>query len=232
MTAPVAERGSARQRGGGIGRAAVLIGAITMLARVIGFGRQVVFAHTVQASCLGTAYTTANMVPNIIYDIVMGGALTAVVVPVLAGPALAAGGRGRGGGPRASAADLRRAAHLDGAAARPGQRAGRGHRAAAGVSAARRDSRLSAGQHGRPRRADAGGVRAADPALRAGRGALRHPAVTPQVRRARAGAGAFQSGRHRRLLLVRRGRERLPGHGPAGSRLWPGWCWPPGPPPG
>jgi putative peptidoglycan lipid II flippase len=67
----------------------VLIGAITMLARVIGFGRQVVFAHTVQASCLGTAYTTANMVPNIIYDIVAGGALTAVVVPVLAGPARA-----------------------------------------------------------------------------------------------------------------------------------------------
>src|SRR5260370_4333274 len=60
-----------------------------MLARVIGFGRQVVFAHTVQAQCLGTAYTTANMVPNIIYDIVMGGALTAVVVPVLAGPARA-----------------------------------------------------------------------------------------------------------------------------------------------
>ena len=88
MTVPVAERGSARRRTGGIGRAAVLIGAITMLARVIGFGRQVVFAHTVQASCLGTAYTTANMVPNIIYDIVMGGALTAVVVPVLAGPDL------------------------------------------------------------------------------------------------------------------------------------------------
>jgi putative peptidoglycan lipid II flippase len=71
-----------------MGRAAVLIGAITMAARVIGFGRQIVFAHTVQASCLGTAYTTANMVPNIIYDIVMGGALTAVVVPVLAGPGL------------------------------------------------------------------------------------------------------------------------------------------------
>ena len=92
MTAPVAERGNARQRVGGIGRAAVLIGSITLVARVIGFGRQVVFAHTVQASCLGTAYTTANMVPNIIYDIVMGGALTAVVVPVLAGPALASGG--------------------------------------------------------------------------------------------------------------------------------------------
>jgi putative peptidoglycan lipid II flippase len=87
VTVPVAERGNARRRVGGIGRAAVLIGAITLLARMIGFGRQVVFAHTVQAQCFGTAYTTANMVPNIIYDIVMGGALTAVVVPVLAGPA-------------------------------------------------------------------------------------------------------------------------------------------------
>jgi putative peptidoglycan lipid II flippase len=64
-----------------------MIGAITMLARVIGFGRQLVFAHTVGSGCIGTAYTTANMVPNIIYDIVAGGALTAIVVPVLAGSA-------------------------------------------------------------------------------------------------------------------------------------------------
>jgi putative peptidoglycan lipid II flippase len=99
MTVPVAERGRARQRGAGIGRAALLIGALTLVARVIGFGRQVVFAHTVQASCLGTAYTTANMVPNIIYDIVMGGALTAVVVPVLAGPALARSPHPGGAGP-------------------------------------------------------------------------------------------------------------------------------------
>jgi putative peptidoglycan lipid II flippase len=70
-----------------IGRAAVLIGALTAAARIVGFGRQLVFAHTVGASCLGTAYTTANQVPNIIYDIVLGGALTSVMVPVLAGPA-------------------------------------------------------------------------------------------------------------------------------------------------
>src|SRR4029077_16310601 len=42
---------------------------------------------TVGNSCLGTAYATANQVPNIIYDIVLGGALTSVVVPVLAGVA-------------------------------------------------------------------------------------------------------------------------------------------------
>ncbi|HEX4090834.1 MAG TPA: lipid II flippase MurJ [Trebonia sp.] len=91
MIPEVAERGKAR-RGQGIGRAAVMIGVITVLARLVGFGRQVVFAHTVGTTCLGSAYTTANMVPNIIYDIVLGGALSAVVVPVLAGPARAAAG--------------------------------------------------------------------------------------------------------------------------------------------
>ncbi|HEX4658966.1 MAG TPA: lipid II flippase MurJ, partial [Streptosporangiaceae bacterium] len=50
-------------------------------------GRQLVFAHTVGNSCLGSAYTTANQVPNIIYDIVLGGALASMMVPVLAGPA-------------------------------------------------------------------------------------------------------------------------------------------------
>src|ERR1700722_5959275 len=105
VTAPVAERGRARQRAGGIGRAALLIAALTMLARVIGFGRQLVFAHTVQAQCLGTAYTTANMVPNIVYDIILGGALTAVAVPVLAGPASYVG-RDRGQVRQTSAALL------------------------------------------------------------------------------------------------------------------------------
>lgn len=89
MIRDLAERGATRRRGQGIGRAAVMIGVITVVARLVGFGRQVVFAHTVGTTCLGTAYTTANMVPNIIYDIVLGGALSSVVVPVLAGPVLA-----------------------------------------------------------------------------------------------------------------------------------------------
>ena len=80
-----------------------MIGVITVLARLVGFGRQVVFAHTVGTTCLGTAYTTANMVPNIIYDIVLGGALASVVVPVLAGPAGRAGGAGEPAKQNASA---------------------------------------------------------------------------------------------------------------------------------
>ena len=76
-----------RHAGRSIGRAAALIGGITVVARVVGFGRQLVFAHTVGSHCLGTAYATANQVPNIIYDIVLGGALTTAIVPVLAGAA-------------------------------------------------------------------------------------------------------------------------------------------------
>ena len=90
MTGPpasVTEAGPLRQAGRGIGRAAALIGGITVVARVVGFGRQLVFAHTVGSHCLGTAYATANQVPNIIYDIVLGGALTSAIVPVLAGAA-------------------------------------------------------------------------------------------------------------------------------------------------
>jgi len=78
----------------GIGRAALLIGGLTVVARILGFGRTLVFAGTVKTSCLAAAYVTANQVPNVIYDIVLGGALTAIVVPVLAGPADRAIGAG------------------------------------------------------------------------------------------------------------------------------------------
>jgi peptidoglycan biosynthesis protein MviN/MurJ (putative lipid II flippase) len=83
----IAEAGLSRARAAGIGRGALVIGGLTVLARVLGFARTLVFAGTVKTSCLSAAYVTANQVPNVIYDIVLGGALTAIVVPVLAGPA-------------------------------------------------------------------------------------------------------------------------------------------------
>jgi putative peptidoglycan lipid II flippase len=79
--------GLRRRTGAGIGRAAILIGGLTILARMLGLIRTVVFAKTVGATCLGTAYVTANAVPNIVYDIALGGALTSIMVPVLARPA-------------------------------------------------------------------------------------------------------------------------------------------------
>jgi putative peptidoglycan lipid II flippase len=95
--APVTQDGQqpgARQPGAtgiGIGRAAALIGALTVLARLLGLVRTLVFAKTVGATCLGTAYITANSLPNIVYDIVLGGVLTSIMVPVLARPAARSG---------------------------------------------------------------------------------------------------------------------------------------------
>jgi putative peptidoglycan lipid II flippase len=46
--------------------------------------RTLVFSQTVGASCVGTAYVTANEVPNLAYELILGGALTSAMIPVLA----------------------------------------------------------------------------------------------------------------------------------------------------
>lgn len=79
--------GRRRPPGAGIGRAAAMIAGLTIVARLLGLVRTVVFAKTVGATCLGTAYITANTLPNIVYDVILGGALTSIMVPVLARPA-------------------------------------------------------------------------------------------------------------------------------------------------
>ncbi|TMR94690.1 murein biosynthesis integral membrane protein MurJ [Nonomuraea basaltis] len=68
----------------GVAGGAMLIGAITVLARIAGFAKQYAFAQTVGTNCLATAYMTANQIPNIVFEVVVGGALAGMVVPVLA----------------------------------------------------------------------------------------------------------------------------------------------------
>jgi putative peptidoglycan lipid II flippase len=64
----------------------VIVAAVTVLARIVGFGRWLVFSKTVGAGCLADAYATANQLPNVLFEIVVGGALAGAVIPVLAGP--------------------------------------------------------------------------------------------------------------------------------------------------
>src|SRR5580692_1410110 len=75
---------AAARAGAGITRGAVLIAGLTLVSRVFGLVRTLVFSQTVGASCLGTAYVTASQVPNLVYELVLGGALTSAMVPVLA----------------------------------------------------------------------------------------------------------------------------------------------------
>ncbi|WP_298806601.1 murein biosynthesis integral membrane protein MurJ [uncultured Pseudokineococcus sp.] len=82
-----------RPLGRGLLGAAALIAVLTALARVAGFLRGLVFTAGVgNATVVGEAYNAANTVPNVLFEVVAGGALAGAVVPLLAGP-LAAGDR-------------------------------------------------------------------------------------------------------------------------------------------
>jgi putative peptidoglycan lipid II flippase len=85
----------------GIARGALIVAVLTAFSRVLGLVRTVVFAKTVGAGCLGTAYVTANQVPNLIVELAIGGALSSAMVPVLARSA------------KRAAADPRAKAHVE-----------------------------------------------------------------------------------------------------------------------
>ncbi|GAA3603360.1 murein biosynthesis integral membrane protein MurJ [Microlunatus ginsengisoli] len=75
---------AAERVGRTFGGVAAGIAALTLSARVIGFGRSLVFSKTVGDTCLGDAYNAANTLPNVLFEIVAGGVLAGVVVPVIA----------------------------------------------------------------------------------------------------------------------------------------------------
>ena len=63
---------------------ALSVAGLTLAARIIGFGRSLVFSKTVGDTCLGDVYNAANSLPNALFEIVAGGVLAGVVVPVVA----------------------------------------------------------------------------------------------------------------------------------------------------
>ncbi|GAB3534859.1 murein biosynthesis integral membrane protein MurJ [Phytohabitans suffuscus] len=75
-----------------IAGAATLIAVLTVASRLAGFARTGVFTWVVGDTDVGGIYVVANTVPNIIFEIVAGGALASLVVPLLAG-SVAAGDR-------------------------------------------------------------------------------------------------------------------------------------------
>jgi putative peptidoglycan lipid II flippase len=70
-----------------IGGGAALIAGLTLLSRMLGLVRTLVFSQTIGSGCLGTAYVTAYQVPNLISELVLAGALTSAMIPVLAASA-------------------------------------------------------------------------------------------------------------------------------------------------
>ncbi|MBF0722307.1 lipid II flippase MurJ [Sanguibacter inulinus] len=68
--------------------AAVMITAITILSRMLGFGRWIVQASELGTGGVASSYATANVLPNVLFEVAAGGALAGAVVPLLAGPLL------------------------------------------------------------------------------------------------------------------------------------------------
>ena len=55
----------------------------TLISRVTGFLRTFVFVFALGTATLANAYNNANTLPNAVYDVMIGGVLTSVVVPLL-----------------------------------------------------------------------------------------------------------------------------------------------------
>jgi putative peptidoglycan lipid II flippase len=71
-------------RAAGLASVAAGVAGLTLASRLVGFGRSVVFSKTVGDTCLGDTYNAANALPNVLFEIVAGGILAGVVVPVVA----------------------------------------------------------------------------------------------------------------------------------------------------
>jgi putative peptidoglycan lipid II flippase len=68
-----------------LGRSAAVMAVGTALSRVTGLGRLVAAAYAVGVaeSRLADTYNIANTMPNVIYELVLGGVLTSVFIPVI-----------------------------------------------------------------------------------------------------------------------------------------------------
>jgi putative peptidoglycan lipid II flippase len=64
-------------------RSSAIMAAGTLASRITGFFRSTLLVAALGSQALGDTFNTANTIPNIVYDILLGGVLTAAHVPLL-----------------------------------------------------------------------------------------------------------------------------------------------------
>ena len=72
-----------RRRGPSLGRASSLMAVASLVSRVTGFLRQLALVSVLGLGVVNDSYTVANTLPNIVYELLLGGVLTSVMVPLL-----------------------------------------------------------------------------------------------------------------------------------------------------
>ncbi len=90
-----------------LGRASRTMAIASAASRLTGFLRSLAVTAAIGVALVGNAYNTANTLPNIVYELLLGGVLTSVVVPLLV---------------QAQERDRDRRRRLHPAAAQPGRR--------------------------------------------------------------------------------------------------------------
>ena len=66
-----------------LGRASRTMAIASAASRLTGFLRSLVVTAAIGVALVGNAYNTANTLPNIVYELLLGGVLTSVIVPLL-----------------------------------------------------------------------------------------------------------------------------------------------------
>lgn len=82
---PMAEPPAAEEPDGhaGVFRNSAVMAGFNLLSRLLGYGRVVAIGAALGAHAVGNAYTAAVYSPQMIYELLLGGTLTSVVVPLL-----------------------------------------------------------------------------------------------------------------------------------------------------
>jgi putative peptidoglycan lipid II flippase len=66
-----------------LGRASRTMAIASAASRLTGFLRSLAITAAIGVALVGNAYNTANTLPNIVYELLLGGVLTSVIVPLL-----------------------------------------------------------------------------------------------------------------------------------------------------
>lgn len=66
------------------GRSAALVSVATLASRVMGLVRTLVVTSVLGVTFLGNTYSSANALPNLLFEIIVGGAVAAALLPALA----------------------------------------------------------------------------------------------------------------------------------------------------